>query len=915
MAIEISNCVPIADDAECTPWEGWHGSQPDVEHFCVPLCDVDFHVYSTERRTVLEREKQGKKLSDRRRQGVLIGYSHDQRSYKILRTNGKKSGTIVYRRYADCQFDQKCKLPKSEKARARSTEAESAKLSKELKKMLPNIESIDHADPAADDHDDGVASEEDAVEAPEEQGVTVVTKKAKEKAVDERIQGVVDHLVGAPVDGAQGVHIMAHPITAKEAKMTQNALAKDWQVPLIVLQQLNPKQDFSRPWLKFRKGFKVLRPRENLPMELQEEIQVLGERYGDDDDVLDYAIRRAATARNAEGASNLSAASTSDARSMSSWATEQMQTLEDAEFDGWNRRAMDHGDSHPDQLVGATRQWEATGCVPGMDRLDGYRSGDVEYLYNLQLGGIKKPRGHGDAHASDNPNADDWTCAEDAEIGALKSKYEEVPLDEPRKLGKQVGRGMWQYAVKIDKLKARWCYDGSRQQEVPDDIAAQVLRYSTARLLMIKGVHHGNSIRVSDVSNAFLHHPCEPFYMHHPPGRGTPGTCMKFTFCLYGRREAPMGWSEEVTNFLVAQGFSPCPSDSQHWVKRGARPDLDVDGGVFVDDFLMQGPTAELDRLEAAMSKKWPVKHMGEITNEGNGYLAMDVTIDRTSKVLEVNQHRSLEKFVHQQGLDECKPLSLPMQKALKLERAEKKCTDKKLLHEFRSAVGSLMHYAVVSRPDIAFAAVKLARLQLYCTDEHLQVAKGVVRYLAGTKNYTLRYDCAGDIYESVICAVDSDWAEGENCKSTSGFVYMVGGAALTWACTTQRSVAHSSCEAEYVALDDVAREIVSIHRQMQDFNVDLNRKDPVIVLEDNQSAQALAQGKKTHGRTKHIDVRYHYIRELIRDKVLQIVYQPSEWNPSDLFTKQLGRILFQRHVQTVLGHAPLNGTWRANRK
>jgi hypothetical protein len=166
--------------------------------------------------------------------------------------------------------------------------------------------------------------------------------------------------------------------------------------------------------------------------------------------------------------------------------------------------------------------------------------------------------------------------------------------------------------------------------------------------------------------------------------------------------------------------------------------------------------------LEAAMSEKWPVKHMGEITNEGNGYLAMDVTIDRTSKVLEVNQHRSLEKFVHQQGLDECKPLSLPMQKALKLERAEKKCTDKKLLHEFRSAVGSLMHYAVVSRPDIAFAAVKLARLQLYCTDEHLQVAKGVVRYLAGTKNYTLRYDCAGDIYDSVICAVDSDWAEGE---------------------------------------------------------------------------------------------------------------------------------------------------------
>ena len=89
---------------------------------------------------------------------------------------------------------------------------------------------------------------------------------------------------------------------------------------------------------------------------------------------------------------------------------------------------------------------------------------------------------------------------------------------------------------------------------------------------------------------------------------------------------------------------------------------------------------------------------------------------------------------------------------------------------------------------------------------------------------------------------------------------------------------------------------------------MDQIRKSPIRILEDNQSAIALSQSKKTHGRTKHIDVRYHYVRELIRDKVVIVDYQPSENNPSDLFTKQLGSVLFEKHRETVMGHAPIQG-------
>ena len=105
-----------------------------------------------------------------------------------------------------------------------------------------------------------------------------------------------------------------------------------------------------------------------------------------------------------------------------------------------------------------------------------------------------------------------------------------------------------------------------------------------------------------------------------------------------------------------------------------------------------------------------------------------------------------------------------------------------------------------------------------------------------------------------------------------------------------------------------MAREIVAIKQQMHDFRLDQKRTSPIIVLEDNQAAIFLSKSRKVHGRTKHIAVRYHYVRELIRDKELEVSYQPSEFNPADLFTKQLGIVLFVRHRETVMGHAPIQG-------
>ena len=892
MVIETTNCAPISAEALTTPWEPWWGSQPDTSHFRMPLCDVSYHVYKTEKKTKREREVLGRKLSDKRRRGILIGYAHDQLSYKILRVSSKKgvSGTIVFRRYDDCRFEEKSKLPRSERSRMRSTQALAEKLAKKLAKAVPGADDQLLLDEQVDDYDDGEASEEDDLHAENVDAERHIHAMTAGSALRKTQTGGAEAPLSpgeSPTGGAAPVLAPGPPpkkvkkakkaktkeveirtklrrVTMKEGKMTHKALAKSWQVPIEVLKRLNANHCVDTTGnSKFKATTDLWVPDQPLPAEL----------LALDEAVSQVQQDRAAKVKLQEHIDGLATAACH------------------YEYVAQGVPQTAHNDGYSDT------------------RTDGYVSGNTEYLFNLQLGGIRQPRGYGDAHSDANPNSDDWRVSEDTEMKALATKWTEVPMSEPLDANMPIGRGMWQYAVKIDKLKARWCFDGSQQADVPDDIAAHVLRYATARLLLIKGVHYGNECRVSDVSNAFLHHPCKRFYMRHPPGRGTPGTCMAFDYCLYGRREAPMGWLIEVEAFLQERGFVPSRSDPSHWIKKGARPDLDVDVGVFVDDFLMQGPTDELDELERSLSAKWPVKHMKDVSKPENTYLGMNVSIDRDRRILEISQTQSIQKFVMQQGLENARSLSLPMQKASKLVRAEEKCTDKKLLHEFRSCVGSIMHYAVVSRPDIAFVAIKLARLQLYCNEEHLKVAHHVVRYLKGTQDLTLRYDCSvGDIYCTAVAASDSDWAEGEDCKSTSGNVYFLCGAALTWMCSTQRSVAHSSCEAEYVALDDMAREIVAIKQQMHDFRLDQKRTSPIIVLEDNQAAIFLSKSRKVHGRTKHIAVRYHYVRELIRDKELEVSYQPSEFNPADLFTKQLGIVLFVRHRETVMGHAPIQG-------
>lgn len=194
--------------------------------------------------------------------------------------------------------------------------------------------------------------------------------------------------------------------------------------------------------------------------------------------------------------------------------------------------------------------------------------------------------------------------------------------------------------------------------------------------------------------------------------------------------------------------------------------------------------------------------------------------------------------------------------------------------------VGGLLYIAMATRPDIAYAVGVVSRYSSKPTEAHLTAIKRILRYLKGTINLALKYS---DEPDSLIGYSDADWAG--NLDSTTGNLFLLGGGAVSWLSKKQPVVALSTSEAEYVALSSAAQEAVWLRRMLTELGAS---PECVILMEDNQSAIALAKNPVSHARTKHIDIRYHYVREVIQSGTVDVQYCPTAEMNADLLTTPL---------------------------
>ena len=219
-------------------------------------------------------------------------------------------------------------------------------------------------------------------------------------------------------------------------------------------------------------------------------------------------------------------------------------------------------------------------------------------------------------------------------------------------------------------------------------------------------------------------------------------------------------------------------------------------------------------------------------------------------------------------------------------------------ISKFQSMIGSLLYLSRYSRPDISLAVNRLSQFSNNPSPQHIHLAEGILKYINSTKSMKL---CLGsgnekELHLTVYC--DADWAaDRSDRKSTSGYAVYLNDILISWGSKKQKSIALSTMEAEYIAISEGLKEAIWVKQFLGELGFE---KVGITIKCDNQSAITICRNPTHHNRAKHIDIRYHFIRELVEKKEVIVEYVSSERNVADIFTKALGKRKFHNHCQTL---------------
>jgi hypothetical protein len=304
--------------------------------------------------------------------------------------------------------------------------------------------------------------------------------------------------------------------------------------------------------------------------------------------------------------------------------------------------------------------------------------------------------------------------------------------------------------------------------------------------------------------------------------------------------------------------------------------------GVYVDDLVITGGNdRDIAAFKEEMKAKFKMSDLGLL----HYYLGLEVT--QSEAGITICQSAYATKILESAGLAGCNASHTPMEPRLKLSKqSTAPAVDPT---KYRSIVGSL-RYLVNSRPDLAYSVGYISRFMEAPTTEHLVAVKRVLRYVAGTLQFGCCYQRNKEA--QLVGYSDSDLAgDIDTRKSTTGVFFFLGSNVITWQSQKQRVVALSSCEAEYIAAATAACQGVWLARLLAELK---GEKTSAIDLKiDNQSAIALSKNSVFHDRSKHIDIRYHFIRECVEESRVQLHSIGTSDQLADILTKALGREQF----------------------
>ena len=404
------------------------------------------------------------------------------------------------------------------------------------------------------------------------------------------------------------------------------------------------------------------------------------------------------------------------------------------------------------------------------------------------------------------------------------------------------------------------------------------------------------SLRQYDVKTAFLNGilPEEEIqFMEQPPGFAVPGKenyVWRLIRGLYGMRQSSRIWNRALHASFLGLGFRCFDCEWCVYSRRLDNGDLTVIV-VHVDDMLVASSNEEeAGRFQTELEATWQISALGE----PKLIVGIALRRNRAARTIALSQTALIDKIVSTYGQGDAKPASTPMVHGVLLRRPDSNSvledSEKERLDRipYRSLVGSLMYVASGTRPDIMFAVSKLSRFLDCYREDHWLAAIRVVRYLKGTRKLALHLGGPSSSF-ALLGYSDSDYANepgSEGRRSVGGHCFTLGSGMVSWSSKKQNTIADSTCAAEYMAVSEAGWELVWLRTLLRELGYESIKATPLLC--DNSAAVLLSADQSFHNRTKHLDVRYHWIRERVDRGELIVGQIATADNIADVFTKAL---------------------------
>ena len=476
-----------------------------------------------------------------------------------------------------------------------------------------------------------------------------------------------------------------------------------------------------------------------------------------------------------------------------------------------------------------------------------------------------------------------WLEAMNTEIQSLNANNTYTEMELPKDVKAIPTR--WVYKIKrdekgrIEKYRARIVVKGYVQRAGIDytEVYAPVGKYTTARYIMTEVVQNDLELVQLDVAAAYMHSSLEEEVYIKLPGQQRDGRACKLNKALYGLKQSGRAWFQHLKRILINLGLTITHADESLYIFRSDKDGASTFILVYVDDLLLAGQRDIIKWITDELKSKLQIVDKGDAKH----FLGMEIIRNRQEGTLWLGQTQNAKDLLEKFGMEHAKGRKTPMDSNLHLAKSEETASPEQIT-QYQSMIGSLLHLANCTRPDLAQAVGALARHMANPSKEHMDAAKQVLRYLAGSTDLGLMFK--RDAPSEVIGYCDADYAgDIDKRKSTSGYVFIVSGGAVSWSSKLQSTVAMSTCESEFMSAAHAAKEAL----WLRDIKGDLKgRVEPVTIFGDNQGALKLVHHPYSHQRTKHIDVAHRFVQDRVERGELKCDYVPTDKMVADCLTK-----------------------------